>query len=75
MAYVNCPRCRLTVRLRPDVLAPEHCPRCAARHGVEEKVYLSATPARLFVRPEAAAEPDFVRPEAAAESARPVAPV
>jgi uncharacterized paraquat-inducible protein A len=52
MSYVNCPRCRLTVRLRDDALTPEHCPRCAAKHGVQSKVYLSATPARLFSRPE-----------------------
>jgi hypothetical protein len=50
MSYVNCPRCRLTVRLRDDALTPEFCPRCAARHGVHSKVYLSATPARLFTR-------------------------
>jgi hypothetical protein len=56
MSYVNCPRCRLTVRLRDDALTPEHCPRCAAKHGVHSKVYLSATPARLFTRPETAVE-------------------
>ena len=64
MSYVNCPRCRLTVRLREDALAPEHCPRCAAKHGVHSKVYLSATPARLFAR---TAEP-------AVEVQRPAAP-
>jgi hypothetical protein len=50
MSYVNCPRCRLTVRLRPDAMTPEHCPRCEAKHGVQSKVYLSPTPARLFQR-------------------------
>jgi hypothetical protein len=64
MSYVNCPRCRLTVRLRHDALTPEHCPRCEARHGVQSKVYLSPTPARLFSRTDAAAPP----------STRPVAP-
>jgi hypothetical protein len=58
MSYVNCPRCRLTVRLRFDSLAPEHCPRCEARHGVKEPVFLSPVPSRLFQRPDqvAAAE-------------------
>jgi hypothetical protein len=51
MSYVNCPRCRLTVRLRFDALAPEHCPRCEARHGVKEPVFLSPMPSRLFQRP------------------------
>jgi hypothetical protein len=50
MSYVNCPRCRLTVRLRFDALAPEHCPRCEARHGVKEPVFLTPTPSRLFQR-------------------------
>ena len=57
MSYVNCPRCRLTVRLRHDALTPEHCPRCEAKHGVHSKVYLTATPARLFSRPQAPVEP------------------
>jgi hypothetical protein len=59
MSYVNCPRCRLTVRLRHDSLTPEFCPRCAAKHGVQSKVYLSPTPARLFRRPEAPVVPDL----------------
>jgi len=71
MSYVNCPRCRLTVRLPDDALTPEYCPRCAARHGVQAKVFLSSTPARLFARPdrevglqaEPAMEPEFTVPE------------
>jgi hypothetical protein len=71
MSYVNCPRCRLTVRLPDDALTPEYCPRCAARHGVQAKVFLSSTPARLFARPdrevglqpEPAVEPEFTVPE------------
>jgi hypothetical protein len=65
MSYVNCPRCRLTVRLRDDSLTPEYCPRCAAKHGVHSKVYLTATPARLFSRPQASVEPT-TRPAAPA---------
>ena len=53
MSYVNCPRCRLTVRLAPGAIAPEHCPRCARRHGVREEVFLSPTPSRLWNTPEA----------------------
>ena len=50
MSYVNCPRCRLTVRLRVDAIAPEHCPRCERKHGVREQVFLTPTPSRLFQR-------------------------
>lgn len=53
MSYLNCPRCRLTVRLRPDAIAPEHCPRCEHRHGVREPVFLSPTPSRLLRVPQA----------------------
>lgn len=48
MSYVNCPRCRLTVRLRPDAIAPEHCPRCERKHGIREAVYMSPAPSRLL---------------------------
>ena len=65
MSYVNCPRCRLTVRVPFDALAPEHCPRCEARHGVKEPVFLSPVPSRLFRRPEAVEAPDASGAEAA----------
>jgi hypothetical protein len=48
VSYVNCPRCRLTVRVPIYSPAPEHCPRCEARHGVQERVFLSPTPSRLW---------------------------
>ena len=48
MSYLNCPRCRITVRLRFDAMAPEHCPRCERKHGVREPVFLSETPSRLL---------------------------
>ena len=70
MSYVNCPRCRLTVRLPDDALTPEYCPRCAARHGVQSKVFLSSTPARLFARPEAEPEP-ALEPEITVPDLRP----
>jgi len=69
MSYVNCPRCRLTVRLRYDALTPEFCPRCAAKHGVQSKVYLSPTPARLFGR-----TPDLDAPEVGVPETSPAAP-
>jgi hypothetical protein len=62
MSYVNCPRCRLTVRLSVDSLAPAHCPRCEARHGLQEPVFLSSMPSRLFERTSVPVEP---LPEAA----------
>ena len=70
MSYVNCPRCRLTVRLPDDALTPEYCPRCAARHGVQSKVFLSSTPARLFSRPGAEPEP-AMEPEITVPDLRP----
>jgi ssDNA-binding Zn-finger/Zn-ribbon topoisomerase 1 len=51
VTYLNCPRCRLTVWLHADRVAPEHCPRCEARHGVKERVFLSQKPSRLLKRP------------------------
>ncbi len=65
MSYVNCPRCRLTVRLRFDALAPEHCPRCEARHGVKEPVFLSPVPSRLFQRPSVVQAPSDAGAKAA----------
>jgi hypothetical protein len=49
---VNCPRCRLTVRVPFNSLAPEHCPRCEARHGSKEPVFLSPKPSRLLKMPQ-----------------------
>jgi hypothetical protein len=77
MSYVNCPRCRLTVRLRDDALTPEYCPRCAARHGVQAKVFLTPAPARLFARPEqeVGLEPEpLMEPELSVPDLRPATP-
>jgi hypothetical protein len=66
MSYVNCPRCRLTVRLRFDALAPEYCPRCERRHGVQERVFLSPEPSRLLNMPDVGASaPAAVAPTVA----------
>ncbi len=47
-SYLNCPRCRLTVRVPFYATAPEHCPRCERKHGVREPVFLSQAPSRLL---------------------------
>jgi hypothetical protein len=41
----------LTVRVPFDRIAPEHCPRCEARHGVKAQVFLSDKPSRLLKMP------------------------
>jgi hypothetical protein len=58
VSYVNCPRCRLTVRLGAFSFAPEHCPRCERKHGVKERVFLSPQPSRLLKMPTATAPQD-----------------
>lgn len=55
MSYVNCPRCRLTVRVPFNSMAPEHCPRCERKHGVLEPVFMSPKPSRLLKMPGAGA--------------------
>jgi hypothetical protein len=60
LSYVNCPRCRLTVRVPFHQMAPEHCPRCEARHGVKEPVFLSEKPSRLLKTPAVGAPEDRV---------------
>lgn len=46
MAYMNCPRCGLTVRLQAAFLALERCPRCLARTGLSVPMQLSEGPRR-----------------------------
>ena len=33
MAYLNCPKCGLTMFDRNPLTSPRHCPRCARRGG------------------------------------------
>ena len=33
MAYLNCPKCGLTMFDRNPLTSPRHCPRCARRPG------------------------------------------
>jgi hypothetical protein len=63
-SYLNCPRCRLTIRLPFYSAAPEHCPRCERKHGVREAVFLSSAPSRLLQVPDASA-PGPARPPVA----------
>jgi hypothetical protein len=65
-SYLNCPRCRLTVRLPFYSAAPEHCPRCERKHGIREPVFLSQAPSRLLsmepAAPVAATPPTMTPP-------------
>jgi hypothetical protein len=33
MPYLNCPRCKLSIRIQNANLAMDRCPRCLARSG------------------------------------------
>jgi hypothetical protein len=39
--YLNCPRCGLSIRSKPDRPAIEHCPRCIARARVAVRLFAS----------------------------------
>jgi len=39
--YLNCPRCGLSIRSKPDRLAIEHCPRCIARDNIAIRLFAS----------------------------------
>jgi anti-sigma B factor antagonist len=49
MAYMNCPRCGLSVRLRAAFLTLERCPRCLAKAGIS--VPMQITESRRRHRP------------------------
>jgi hypothetical protein len=58
VTYFNCPRCRLSIRLpRAASIAPRHCPRCIARHGVATPLFPSPLSLREL-EGEEKAEPD-----------------
>ena len=47
--YLNCPRCRLSIRPRALSLQHVHCPRCAARTNTLVELFASPLPAeRLY---------------------------
>jgi hypothetical protein len=47
MTYQNCPRCRLSIRVRTQALAPRNCPRCIARSRMAVPMYETPHPTRL----------------------------
>jgi anti-anti-sigma factor len=49
MAYMSCPRCGLTVRLRAAFLTLERCPRCLAKAGIS--IPMQITESRRRQRP------------------------
>lgn len=58
MAYLNCPRCALSIRMRDNHRSMEHCPRCLARAQLAVPLYVAGMPHRLHVAdPAPAAEP------------------
>jgi hypothetical protein len=46
MAFNNCPTCGLSIRVYPNRIAPEHCPRCIARSRVAIPMYSAVAPAQ-----------------------------
>jgi hypothetical protein len=55
MSYLNCPRCKLSIRrsrLRVDIV---HCPRCIARVRMAVPLYEAPQPERLAVLDDALA--------------------
>jgi anti-sigma B factor antagonist len=46
MAFMNCPRCGLAVRLRAPYLTLDRCPRCLAKSGLSVPMTISEAPIR-----------------------------
>lgn len=57
MAFVNCPRCGLSIRLRAAYLAPERCPRCLVRRAENIAMYVSEEPGGAPVEGDAGCQP------------------
>jgi hypothetical protein len=58
MPFNNCPHCGLSIRVYPNRIAPEHCPRCIARGRVAVPMYSAAAPAQAGPLTEAGDETD-----------------
>jgi hypothetical protein len=41
LRYLNCPRCRLSIALRPHRASIRHCPRCVARDSRLVEMFIS----------------------------------
>jgi hypothetical protein len=44
-AFLNCPRCGLSIRPKVSWLTVEYCPRCMAHARIPVKLFSSALPA------------------------------
>jgi hypothetical protein len=44
MPYLNCPRCKLSIRIQNANLAMDRCPRCLARSGRIAQLHLADRP-------------------------------
>jgi hypothetical protein len=44
MPYLNCPRCKLSIRIHNANLAMDRCPRCLARSGRVAHLQLADRP-------------------------------
>lgn len=62
-AYLNCPRCGLSIRLGSSFRTFRDCPRCLARAGTAVRLFGSGLPAHLLYatgsNPTAAKESDL----------------
>ena len=45
LAFLNCPRCGLSIRPKVSWLTVEYCPRCMARARTSVKLFSSTLPA------------------------------
>ena len=45
MAYLNCPKCGLTMFDRNPLTSPRHCPRCKRRRGASIELVRITKPA------------------------------
>jgi tRNA G26 N,N-dimethylase Trm1 len=46
--YLNCSRCGLAIRRRIELVAVEHCPRCAVRARAAVPMFRTPLPARTL---------------------------
>jgi hypothetical protein len=65
--FLNCPRCRLSIRVRARWLAMEHCPRCLGRDQILISLFSSPLPTTELY-PEGSAPDPADRPPAVRRS-------
>jgi hypothetical protein len=66
MPYLNCPRCRLSIRIQNANLAMDSCPRCLARSGRVAHLQLADRP--LNAHQGAKKTPRLVGPQRGADA-------